>query len=68
MKHIADLSVKLPIQVEYRIDSEGNFILDSISVQGPSNESLDVLSLLTEDDIFDITAQLHNWYEDHDET
>ena len=68
MKHIADLSVKLPIQVEYRIDSEGNFILDSISVQGPSNEILDVLPLLTEDDIFDITAQLHNWYEDHDET
>lgn len=67
MKHIADLSVKLPIQVEYRIDFEGNFILDSISVQGPSNESLDVSSLLTEDDIFDITAQLHNWYEDHDE-
>ena len=67
MKHIADLSVKLPIQVEYRIDSEGNFLLDAVSVQGPSNEILDVLPLLTEDDIFDITAQLHNWYEDHDE-
>ena len=66
MKHIADLSVKLPIQVEYRIDSEGNFLLDAVSVQGPSNESLDVLSLLTEDDIFDITSQLHNWYEDHE--
>ena len=65
MKHIADLSVKLPIQVEYRTDIEGNFILDSVTVQGPS-EFLDVLPLLTEDDIFDITAQLHNWYEDHE--
>jgi len=68
MKHIADLSVKLPIQVEYRIDFEGNFLLDSVTVHGPRNEVLDVMFLLTEDDIFDITAQLHNWYEDHDET
>jgi len=68
MKHIADLSVKLPIQVEYRIDFEGNFLLDSVTVHGPRNEVLDVLPLLSEDDIFDITAQLHNWYEDHDET
>jgi len=67
MKHIADLSVKLPIQVEYRIDFEGNFLLDSVTVHGPRNEVLDVMFLLTEDDIFDITAQLHNWYEDHEE-
>jgi hypothetical protein len=67
MKHIADLSVKLPIQVEYRIDFEGNFLLDSVTVHGPRNEVLDVMSLLTEDDIFDITAQLHNWYGDHEE-
>ena len=67
MKHIADLSVKLPIQVEYRIDFEGNFLLDSVTVQGPRNEVLDVLPLLSDDDLFDIASQLHNWYEDHEE-
>lgn len=66
MKHIADLNVKLPVQVEYRMDFEGNILLDSVKVQGPSNEVLDVLPLLSEDDIFDITSQLHNWYEDHE--
>jgi hypothetical protein len=67
MKHIADLNVKLPVQVEYRMDIEGNILLDSVKVQGPSNEVLDVLPLLSEDDLFDISSQLHNWHEDHEE-
>ena len=58
---IADLSIKVPVQVTYGVDSAGEARVKSVSVvHGPL--SLDITSQLTEDDLFDIFEQLENWY------
>ena len=58
---IADLSIKVPVQVTYGLDSDGEARVKSVSVvHGPL--SLDITALLTEDDFFDIFEQLDNWY------
>ena len=58
---IADLSLKIPVEVTYSLDSTGEVQVKSVSVvHGPL--SLDITALLTEDDFFDIFEQLDNWY------
>ena len=58
---IADLSLKIPVEVTYALDNEGEVKVISVSVvHGPL--SLDITSQLTEDDLFDIIEQLENWY------
>ena len=58
---IADLSIKVPVQVTYGVDSAGEARVKSVSVvHGPL--SLDITALLTEDDFFDIFEQLDHWY------
>jgi hypothetical protein len=58
---IADLSIKVPVQVTYGLDSAGEARVKSVSVvHGPL--SLDITALLTEDDFFDIFEQLDHWY------
>ena len=58
---IADLSLKIPVEVTYALDNEGEVKVISVSVvHGPL--SLDITSQLTEDDLFDIFEQLENWY------
>jgi len=58
---IADLSLKIPVEVTYALDSAGEARVKSVSVvHGPL--SLDITALLTEDDFFDIFEQLDHWY------
>ena len=58
---IADLSLKIPVEVTYALDSAGEARVKSVSVvHGPL--SLDITALLTEDDFFDIFEQLESWY------
>jgi len=58
---IADLSIKVPVQVTYGVDSAGEVRVKSVSVvHGPL--SLDITALLTEDDYFDIFEQPDHWY------
>jgi len=58
---IADLSLKIPVEVTYALDSTGEVQVKSVAVvHGPL--SLDITALLTEDDFFDIFEQLENWY------
>jgi len=58
---IADLSLEIPVQVTYGLDSAGETRVKSVSVvHGPL--SLDITALLTEDDFWSIFEQLHNWY------
>lgn len=58
---IADLSLKIPVEVTYALDSTGEVQVKSVAVvYGPL--SLDITSQLTEDDLFDIFEQLENWY------
>jgi hypothetical protein len=60
---IADLSLEIPVQVTYGLDSAGETRVKSVSVvHGPL--SLDITTLLTEDDFWSIFEQLHNWYVD----
>ena len=57
----ADLLLRVPVQVTYGKNSEGNTSIKTVSVvHGPL--SLDITALLTEDDFFDIFEQLDNWY------
>ena len=58
---IADLSLKIPVEVTYALDNAGEVQVKSVAVvHGPL--SLDITALLTEDDFFDIFEQLDNWY------
>lgn len=60
-KYIADLLLNLPVQVEYGLDENGDSRIFSVKVvHGPG--SLDVTSLLSQDDFFDIFVQLDEWY------
>ena len=62
-KYIADLLLNLPVQVEYGLDENGESRIFSVKVvHGPG--SVDVTSLLTEDDFFDVFVQLDDWYEE----
>ena len=59
-KYIADLLLNLPVQVEYGLDENGDSRIFSVKVvHGPG--SLDVTSLLSQDDFFDIFVQLEEW-------
>ena len=59
----ADLLLRIPVQVTYGKNSANNTFVKAVHVVlGPS--SLDITSLLTEDDFFDIFEQLHDWYSD----
>lgn len=58
---VADLSLEIPVQVTYGLDSAGETRVKSVSVvHGPL--SLDITALLTEDDFFDVFEQIHDWY------
>ena len=58
---VADLSLEVPVQVTYGLDSAGETRVKSVSVvHGPL--SLDITALLTEDDFWSIFEQLHDWY------
>jgi len=60
---VADLSLEIPVQVTYGLDSAGETRVKSVSVvHGPL--SLDITALLTEDDFWSIFEQLHDWYVD----
>ena len=57
----ADLLLRVPVQVMYGKNSEGNTSIKTVSVvHGPL--SLDITALLTEDDFFDVFEQIHDWY------
>ena len=59
----ADLLLRVPVQVMYGKNSEGNVSIKSVSVvHGPL--SLDITALLTEDDFYDVFEQIHDWYSD----
>ena len=59
--HTADLSLKLPVEVDYGLDDNGETRITAVRVvHGPV--SMDVMGLLTEDDFFDIFVQLDYWY------
>jgi|694.fasta_scaffold110203_6 hypothetical protein len=61
---IADLSLKVPVQVTYGKNSENDTVIKDVRVvHGPL--SLDITALLTEDDFFDAFEQLHDWYVDN---
>ena len=61
---VADLSLKVPVQVTYGKNSENNTVIKDVRVvHGPL--SLDITALLTEDDFFDAFEQLHDWYVDN---
>jgi hypothetical protein len=59
----ADLLLRVPVQVMYGRNSEGNVYIKAVSVvHGPL--SLDITALLTEDDFYDVFEQIHDWYLD----
>jgi hypothetical protein len=59
--HTADISLKLPVEVDYGLDEQGETKIKSVRVvHGPL--SMDINALLTEDDFFDIFVQLDDWY------
>jgi hypothetical protein len=61
---IADLSLKVPVQVTYGKNSQNDTVIKDVRVvHGPL--SLDITALLTEDDFFDAFEQLHDWYVDN---
>ena len=62
-RYMADLLLKLPVQVEYGLDANGESRIFKVSVvHGPG--SLDVTSLLNEDDFFDLFIQINDWYDE----
>ena len=62
-RYTADLLLNLPVQVEYGLDENGESRIFKVSmVHGPG--SLDVTSLLTEDDFFDLFIQIDDWYDE----
>jgi len=59
----ADLLLRVPVQVMYGKNNEGNAFIKTVSVvHGPL--SLDITALLTEDDFFDVFEQIHDWYDE----
>lgn len=58
---IADLMLKLPVEVHYGNDESGSARIVSVKVVA-GREALDVISLLTEEDFFDLFVQLENFY------
>ena len=62
-RYMADSLLKLPVQVEYGLDANGESRIFKVSVvHGPG--SLDVTSLLSEDDFFDLFIQINDWYDE----
>ena len=59
----ADLVLELPVQVDYGLDGEGITRIFTVRVAvGPL--SLDVTSLLTEDDFYTLFNQIDQWYDE----
>ena len=59
----ADLVLELPVQVDYGLDGEGITRIFAVRVAvGPL--SLDVTSLLTEDDFYTLFNQIDQWYDE----
>ena len=59
----ADLGLELPVQVDYGLDGEGITRIFAVRVAvGPL--SLDVTSLLTEDDFYALFNQIDQWYDE----
>ena len=62
-KETADLVLELPVEAEYGLDSEGITRICAVRVSvGPL--SLDVTSLLTEDDFYTLFNQIDQWYDE----
>jgi hypothetical protein len=58
---IADLTLKLPIEVHYGNDDSGSARITSVKVV-VGREALEVMNLLTEEDFFDLFVQLEAYY------
>jgi len=59
----ADLVLELPVRVDYGLDGEGITRIFAVRVAvGPL--SLDVTSLLTEDDFYALFNQIDQWYDE----
>lgn len=62
-KETADLVLELPVEAEYGLDNEGTTRIFAVRVSvGPL--SLDVTSLLTEDDFYTLFNQIDQWYDE----
>ena len=58
---IADLTLKLPIEVHYGNDEGGSARITSVKVVA-GREALEVITLLSEEDFFDLFVQLEAYY------
>lgn len=58
---IADLTLNIPVEVHYALDKDGRTQIVAVNVT-VKKESLNVVSLLDEDDFFDIFVQLDDYY------
>jgi hypothetical protein len=58
---IADLTLKLPVEVHYGNDDSGSARITSVKVV-VGREALEVLTLLSEEDFFDLFVQLEAYY------
>jgi len=62
-RETADLALELPVEVDYGLDSEGITRIFAVRVAvGPL--SLDVISLLAEDDFYTLFNQIDQWYDE----
>jgi hypothetical protein len=58
---IADLTLNIPVEVHYALDKDGRTQIVAVNVT-VGKDSLNVISLLDEDDFFDIFVQLDDHY------
>lgn len=58
---IADLTLTLPVEVHYGNDEGGSARITSVKVV-VGREALEVISLLSEEDFFDLFVQLEAYY------
>lgn len=58
---IADLTLNIPVEVHYALDKDGRTQIVAVNVT-VNKDSLNVISLLDEDDFFDIFVQLDDYY------
>lgn len=58
---IADLTLNIPVEVHYALNKDGRTQIVAVNVT-VGKDSLNVISLLDEDDFFDIFVQLDDHY------
>jgi len=58
---IADVMLSIPVEVHYALDKDGRTQIVAVNVT-VGKSSLNVISLLGEDDFFDIFVQLDDYY------